>query len=106
MFWRYFERVASKAEEEELLDWIRAQEDKDVIRLMDHAWEDFNGHGIVFTEEQSERMIASVLHKVDPAPVYRMDGDESPWKRTGRAILVTVVMAVAVLVTAWALLPG
>lgn len=104
LFRRYFERVASKAEEEEFLDWIREQEDKDVIPLMDQAWEDFNGHGIVFTEEQSERMMASVLRTADPAPVYAMDGHESSWRRTGRVILVTVVMAAAVLVAAWALL--
>jgi ferric-dicitrate binding protein FerR (iron transport regulator) len=102
LFQKYFDRTATAGEVQELLDWIGEQGDADIVPLMDKAWDDFHGQGIVFTEEQSEKMIRSILQ----VPADPPQG-EGRMKRAGRTIAVVLVMIAAVLVTTWGLLsPG
>jgi ferric-dicitrate binding protein FerR (iron transport regulator) len=79
LFERYFNKTATQAERAELLAWIsREEKSEEVKALMDKAWEDFHGSGIVFTETQSEEMLRSILHRDEPSGL----SDAAPYPET------------------------
>lgn len=64
LFQRYFNKTATPQEHEELKEWISQDESAEEVRkLMEEAWEGFQGDGIIFTEKQSEAMLGAILQK-------------------------------------------
>jgi transmembrane sensor len=67
LFQQYFLKIATPAEEQELMQWLAQQAgDEEVHQLMDKAWHQFKSGRQVFTEQQSGKMLQHILQS-DPA---------------------------------------
>lgn len=63
LFKRYFSHTLTDDDKSELMEWIYNGQHKDeVISLMNKAWEEFQGEGVVFTDDQSEKMLRTIIH--------------------------------------------
>ena len=70
---RYLDKTATPAEIDELMAWIEAEPDPEILAtLVDRAWDDFPRVRGILTENESEQMLRHVLdHESETIPVPR-----------------------------------
>jgi ferric-dicitrate binding protein FerR (iron transport regulator) len=91
---RYLDKTATPAEIDELMAWIEAETDPEILRtLVDRAWDDFPQVRGILTEEESEQMLRHVLDRdAKDMPAPRLKGVI----RTRRFLKAAAVLAVLI----------
>ena len=97
LFQRYFDKTATGEEISELMQWIDKDENEEKIKTwMEKVWSEFQESGEIFTNEESEQMLRSVLEghlevadNQEPIRVKRM---KVVWLRAAAAAILIMLM--------------
>lgn len=103
LFYRHFDGTATPGERLELAELLQGVENETAIhQLMEEAWETFSHRREVFQEEQSRRMLESILGQNRPGPDWEVENEteyaDEPvflWRRISIAVSVLLALGIA-----------
>ncbi|MGH2645376.1 MAG: FecR family protein, partial [Chitinophagaceae bacterium] len=97
LFRRYFDRTATEEEISELMKWIDKDENEERIKTwMDKVWYEFQESEKIFTNEESEQILRSVLEEhlktADKQKSIRAKRMRIVWIRAAAAAILIMLM--------------